>query len=302
MNIPDFSNLPKLPNFASDEMKTMTVTLRHFLIASYAIPATRVRALVPDHFALDTLKVGGETCAILQTTCFLNENFHYTPLPKPSLDFWQSTYRVLTRSPLREDTDGRVAAPGQVMVREDPGAWFFHTFLGTRASWILQRAVAAGAEYADFNVIQRSDSHNYHQFLADIVPQDSLPTQIAVRSLSQQTPVAPFASWNKMVNFLTHRLNGYYQMTSLTGGENIGVLAVEHEPMQPLLAELVPVAGEIAEARLGTWEKLGLMSQLEMRRPFALLIQPQIVFVSHAPKLLRADPVSPTRQSWQSAK
>ena len=198
MNIPDFSNLPKLPNFASDEMKTMTVTLRHFLIASYAIPATRVRALVPDHFALDTLKVGGETCAILQTTCFLNENFHYTPLPKPSLDFWQSTYRVLTRSPLREDTEGRAAAPGQVMVREDPGAWFFHTFLGTRVSWVLQRAVAAGAEFADFNIIQRAtpNGDSYHQYLADIAPQDSPPTQIAVRSVAQRTPVAPFANWD----------------------------------------------------------------------------------------------------------
>jgi len=322
MNIPNLSDfkIPGLP--PAEEMKTMTVTLRHFLIASWAVPATRVRALVPDHFALDTLKVGGETCAILQTTCFFNDNFHYTPLPRPSLDFWQSTYRVLTRSPLREDTM-HAATPGHAMLRHDPGAWFFHTHLGTRASWVIQRAVAADAEYADFNIITREANNgaDYHQYIVDITPpaapanatvavqspqnstQNASPTQIAVRSVNEKTPVAPFADWNKMVHFLTFRLNGYYQMSSLTGGENIGVLSVEHQLMQPIAAELVPIGGEVREARLGLWEKLGLMSQDEMRRPFALLIQPEIVFVSHAPKLLRAESLSthsPTRQSWQS--
>jgi hypothetical protein len=270
----------------------MTVTLRHFLIVSHAVPADRVRSLVPAGLTLDTIKVQGETCAILQATCFFNDNFHYTPLPKPSLDFWQTTYRVLTRQPAQKAAaQSGPAVPGPATAspataRPDPGAFFFQTYLGTRASWGAQRAVASEADYADFNVIMRGE---YATYVADVKPTDDTPPmQIAVRARARrdQRPVAPFVDWDKMTYFLTYRPNAYYQ---LSVGENLGVLTVEHEVMHPIAAEIAPVGAEIPEVRFGVWEKLGLLTAAEMPRPFAVLIQPEIKFVTQAPRAAKLE-------------
>ncbi|HEX8550018.1 MAG TPA: hypothetical protein VF681_00545 [Abditibacteriaceae bacterium] len=293
---PGLGNLPQIP----EEMKTISVTLRHFLILSHAVPASRVRDLVPPQFALDTIKVNGETCAIAQTCVMFNDNLHYTPLPKPALDFWSANFRILTRAPLREDTVG-AAAPGARMNRSDAGAWVVRSFLGARAAWAVQRAVAADAQYADFNVITRGD---YNAFFIDIVPEDAgMTTQIAVRASAAQNPSPPFASWDKMTEFLTRRPNGYYDMTAIAGKENMGILTLENPPLQPRSAEVIPVGGEVRESKLGVWEKLAVLGAGEMRQPFSILIQPEVAVVIQPPKLLRADAVSaapPTRQQFAS--
>ncbi|HEX8235595.1 MAG TPA: DUF2071 domain-containing protein [Abditibacteriaceae bacterium] len=289
MNLPSFSNIPSLSSIGEqiaekipDNMKTMSVTLRHMLLVSHAVPAVRVRPLVPASLELDTLKVNGETCAILQTTCFFNDDFHYSPLPKPSLDFWQMNYRVLTHQRLIDKTTNIATAP--VTPRGEQGMYVFTSYLGTRASWAVQRAVASGAEYADFNVITRgqTDQGHYSNYLIDVKPGDDTPvTQIAVRTNDDLTPQPPFAKWDKMTHFLTHRLQAYAQ---LSVGENLILLPAEHALMNPSPAELVPVGNEVKEARFGVWEKLNLLSPTEMRRPFSVLIQPQIVFTVLAPR------------------
>lgn len=286
----------QLPQF-EDDLKTMSVTMRHTIIVSHAVPAIRVRRLVPSSFfALDTLKIGGETCGIVQSVFAFNENLHYTPLPKPSIEFWSASFRVLTRAPLREDT-GRAGAPGSRMIRTDPAAWLVRSYLGTKAAWAMQRAVAANAKSAEFNIIQRGD---YNAVYIDVQPDDkSATTSIAVRAVADQNPALPFASWDKMAEFLTRRPNGYYDMAAIAGRENVGFIALDHPPMQPRNAELIPVGGEVRESRLGVWEQLGVMEPNEMRRPFSILIQPQLSVVIAPPKLLRQDAVAalaPTRQ------
>lgn len=297
-NFPGLGNLPSIP----EDMKTLSVTMRHLVIVSHAVPAARVRSLVPAHFALDTLKIAGETCAIVQSTIAFNENLHYTPLPKPSLDFWSATFRILTRAPLREDTlSGAVGAPGQRMLRSDPAAWLVKSYLGAHAAWVLQRAVAANARHADFNVIHRGD---YNAVYMDIQPDDKNGvTQIAVRATPDRAPVPPFASWSKMAEFLTRRPHGYYDMAAVAGRENIGFIALDNAAMEPLGAELIPVGGEVRESRLGVWEQLRVLEPAEMRRPFSVLIQPRLPVVLQPPKLLRSDPLAaaaPTRQQFGS--
>jgi len=289
----------QLPQF-QDDIKTLSVTMRHTIFVTHAVPALRVRHLVPaNHFALDTLKIGGETCAIVQSVFAFNENLHYTPLPKPSLDFWSATYRVLTRAPLREDTGG-VGAPGSRMIRSDPAAWLVKSYLGAKAAWALQRAVAANSKGAEFNIIQRGD---YNAVYIDVQPDDrSAATSIAVRAIAEQHPAQPFASWDKMTEFLTRRRNGYYDMAAIGSKENIGFVATDNPPMQPRNAQLIPVGGEVRESRLGVWEQLGVMETNEMRRPFSILIQPQLAVVIAPPKLLRNDPVAalaPTRKHYE---
>jgi hypothetical protein len=84
-----------------------------------------------------------------------------------------------------------------------------------------------------------------------------------------------------MTHFLTHRLQAYAQ---LSVGENLILLPAEHAAMNPSPAELIPVGNEVKEARFGVWEKMNLLSPVEMRRPFSVLIQPQIVFTVMAPR------------------
>jgi hypothetical protein len=45
-------------------------------------------------------------------------------------------------------------------------------------------------------------------------------------------------------------------------------------------------SGEIKEARLGVWEKLGLLNAREMRRAYALLIQPEAAVTLSSPAVL----------------
>lgn len=288
MKMPTLLDLPALPAIPGD-IKTMSVTQRHVLIVTHAVPAERVRPQLPAQFALDTLKVQGQACALLQMVCCLNENFHYTPLAKPSLDFWQATYRVLTRQPLREET---TTASGARFSRADPGTFVFKNYIGTKAAWVVGRAVASEAQNAAFNIVLRGDYANgeYAGYVADITPGETRnaegqnvagpPTQVAARMVRGRAPLAPFASWEKMVDFLTHRPNGYCRV-SVGGG--IVVLPVEQPVMDPRAAELVTVAAEIPEARFGVWEQMGLLGPREMREPYSVLIQPAIACVLQAP-------------------
>ncbi len=298
MNMPSMPNLSSLPDLLAgkipDEVKTTTVTQRHVLIVSHAVPVSRLQGHLPAGFSLDTIKIAGEARAILQMVCCFNDNFHYTPLPIPRLDFWQMTLRVLTRQP-------RAATPPPAAVEQpatttttppastrEPGAYVFRTFLGTRAAWVLQRAVASQSEYADFNVITRGavERGEYAPFVADIVPGDETPpTQIAVRSLDARVAQPPFVSWEKMAHFLTHRPVSFQK---LSVGDGIVAMTAEHPDCNPVMGEFVPVGGEVREARFGVWEKMGVMNGAEMRSPFSILIQPEIVVTAQAPRLAKS--------------
>jgi hypothetical protein len=159
----------------------------------------------------------------------------------------------------------------------------------------VQRAVASEAAYADFNVITRGiggsaeSTGDYASYIMDVAPGDGAPpTQIAVRTAptsQMETPVAPFAARAKMVNFLTHRLQAFAQ---LSVGENIFLMPAEHQPMTPHNGQLIPVGAEVRDARFGVWEQMGLLTPEEMRRPYSILIQPQIEFVTQVPRPVKA--------------
>lgn len=280
MNIPSlsaFPNLPKLGEKIPDNMKTVSVTRRHVVAVSHAVSADRVLKALPalhPSLSLDTLKIGGESCAILQTIISLNDNFHYTPLPIPNLDFWQLDFGVLVRRQASETA------------AREPGTFIVQSFLGTRSAWCVQRAVASEADYADFNVIMRASSTEaYSPLIADVHPTDGTPsTQMAVRNAGELTLQAPFANRSKMTEFLSAR-STTYSKTSV--GEKFVALKSDFAlALNPLPGEFAPVGGEIREARFGLWEKLNLLNASEMRCPFAILIQPEIKTVLQAPTLL----------------
>ena len=188
MKIPSFNSIPGLSSVADaaadalgnltsripEHLKTVTTNQQHVLLVTHAVPVARVRALVPAPFELDTMKIDGETCAFLQVVCAFNDNFHYTPLQKPSIDFWQLTYRVLTRQRFAESAPSTPNTPPQnaaatpqttastrtpqINLRGTPGAFVVKNYIGARAAWALQRAIVSQAQYADFNVLLRGET------------------------------------------------------------------------------------------------------------------------------------------------
>ena len=241
---------------------TLTVTLRDFLLVTYAVPAERARPHVPEGLPLDVLPgPDGETLAFIQTTCFFNDNFHWSPLPGPGLSFYQSTYRILTRQKSRR------------------GAFFLRTYLGTQESHLLQRAVAREVDHAPFTVQISGNplEGRYERYTMRAVGERG-QTAMDVRGREENPPplTLPFIKQHEMAFFLTQREEAYYQAS--TGG--IGLLPVEHAPMNQIPAELTA-------ARLSLWTDLGLLAVEDLLNPVAVLIQPSVVFTSFPPRLVR---------------
>ena len=351
MKVPSLQSIPGLATVADaaadalvnltaripEHLKTITTTQQHVLIVTHAVPAARVRRLVPAHFELDTLKIDGEICAFLQVVCAFNDDLHYTPLPKPSLDFWQLTYRILTRQHFVENEPSQNAAPtnaaatGAVTpapastrnaLRGTPGAFVVKSYTGAKAASVMQSAVVAQSQFAQFNVLMRGDTArgeyslmaidareeaapamqsaaatqvqsapsgahvNVHASVPNASDTPSAPTQIAARTLPPDAPrvlAAPFASREKMVEFLTLRPD-LFQAARL--GNATLMQSLEAPPMQPLDAGLVPVGGEVQDIRLAVWEEMGLLSQKEMRIAYSVLLQPSWKVLMHVPRVL----------------
>ena len=241
---------------------TMTVTLRDFLIVTYAVPAERARPHVPEGLPLDRLPgPDGEPLAFLQTTCFFNDHFHWSPLPGPGLSYHQSTYRILTR------VGGR------------RGAYFLRTYLSTSESYLSQRALAREVDQARFFVHITGDPtrEQYAAYTLRAVGERG-QTALDVRGLPGAPPVlpAPFTRPEEMTFFLTQREEGYYAAAT----RGVGLLPVEHAPLRPVWADLVA-------ARFTLWTDMGLLDSEDLLNPLAVLIQPSVVFTAFPPRLAR---------------
>ncbi len=264
MNLPPFLSRLKARLEALERgAATLTVTLRDFLIVTYAVPAERARPHVPESLPLDVLPgADGETLAFIQTTCFFNDNFHWSPLPGPGLSFYQSTYRILTRQKGRR------------------GAFFLRTYLSTIESHLLQRAIAREVDHAPFTVQITGNpiESRYERYTMRAVGERG-QTAMDVQGREAPLPTAlPFTDWDDMVFFLTQREEAYYD----TSAGGMGLLPVEHARMHPVPAELMA-------ARLSLWTDLGLIDVNDLLRPVAVLIQPTIVFTSYPPRPVRGD-------------
>ncbi len=278
-------NIPALPSLDAKslsakippDMKTMSVTRRHNVVISHAVAANRVLEslpALPPSLVLDTLPIGGQSCAFLQTVLSFNDNFRYTPLPIPNLDFWQLDFGVLVR---RQNSETATRENGRFIVQ---------SLLGTQAAWVLNRALAGERDFANFNVILRAaPNDDYATLIADIHPTqpEMPPTQIAVRSQNRTTLQAPFVNREKMSDFLLRRA---WTFGALSLGDKFVASKSEGESASFVAAEIAPVGGEIGEMRLGMWEKLGLLDATQTRAPYDISILPETKIVLQTPMFL----------------
>jgi hypothetical protein len=239
---------------------TFTVTLRDFLVVSHAVPAERARPHVPAGLPLDTRPdpQTGESLAFVQTTCFFNDNLHWSPLGEggPGLSYHQSTYRILVKRGERR------------------GAFFLRTFAGTSESFAAQRAIAREVDYAPFVVHVAGDpvQARYEAYTVRAIGERG---QTALDVRAGTIPVSPlFTDGNDAAFFLTQREEGYFHAAA----RGVSLMPVEHAPMHPVSAELVA-------ARLTLWtDELNVLEKDDLLRPVSVLIQPSIVFTTFPPR------------------
>jgi hypothetical protein len=244
---------------------TGTTLERDLLIVTYAVPAARVRAHLPEGLSPDLLPgPDGESLAFLQTLCAYHEDARWSPLPGfAGTSFHQVAYRILTRR----------AGKRSVFI--------LRTFVSTSELHATKRAIAREADFARFTFFIDGDParNAYHRYHIRAVG-DLGQTNLEVNALPEPPPVpAPFGKADDMVTFLTQREENYFKASVPKNA--IGLSPTRHDP-------LTPAYGELATApRLTPWTELKLLTPDELQHPLTVYLQAALTVYAYPPRLVR---------------
>ncbi|MDQ2805360.1 MAG: DUF2071 domain-containing protein [Chloroflexota bacterium] len=236
--------------------------LRPALLVSWAVPAARVRPLVPAQLALDTVAgPDGAPLALLTVAAVLNVGMHPRPLPALRTTCAQANYRTYVR--------GRDGAPG---------VYFFANFVAGRAGWFLPWLLSPHVYYAPARMSGRLPAHPTPAARWDVqlTMRSALgPTQIT--ATGRCDPLTDAAYWldpATAARFLSQRLTGY--LRDRRG--RVWALPVDHQ-------EMAPWPGTVAAITCAPWQHWGLLSATETAQPFSVLLQPAVLFRAFVPRL-----------------
>lgn len=236
-------------------MTTAVVDVQNFALVTHAVPAERLRRLVPDRFELQTFMDGsGREMGFISASSFCNRQIHWSAARYPAHDFDQSTFRTY------------------VTHRGRLGAFFFATYVSTRLSFVGQRLVAAHTALAEFDVDIDMDNRGYHRY-SSRARTDSEELSFMVQATERPRAKPPFGTGEEHAQFITYRLHGYAR--PITGGITYG--PIEHRHMDPW-------EGRLISGRFELWERLGLLPEEEWSTPFSVLVEPSVLFTLHPPR------------------
>jgi uncharacterized protein YqjF (DUF2071 family) len=228
--------------------------LRHFAIVTYTVDPEKLRPLIHPRFELDCIiDSQGRQRALMSIVPFEDRDFHFVGAPWARFGFGQTNYRVYVTD---RETGQRVV-------------WFFGTTLGSwtvgvpRHLWKLPWHAGrfrfdcewdAGARrYQRYALRTQSDWAPLEMELAD--------TGEPVRSLEG------FDDLEHGLFILTHPLTGFFHRRD----GRLGSYRVWHDRLQC-------TSGRMVSARIGLFERLGLVSPQEQQHPHSVLIQPETEF------------------------
>lgn len=238
-----------------DRFTTAQVDVENFALITHAVPARRLRPLVPQRFELQTFLDGsGEEMGFISSSSFCNRQIHWSAARYPAHDFDQSTFRTY------------------VTHRGRLGAYFFATYVGTRLSFLGQKMVAMHTERAAFDVDIEMDESGYHRY-SSRARADSEELCFELTATEPPSAKPPFESGEEHAQFITYRLHGYAE--PILGGVTYG--PIEHRPMDPW-------EGRLIAGRFELWERLGLLPEEEWSSPFSVLVEPSVRFTLHPPR------------------
>ena len=232
-------------------------TLRHFAIVTYAVPPERVAGLVDERFALDTIQVDGQERALISVVPFEDEDFRWAASDGPRWRFGQTNYRIY----VRDRQTGKRAV------------WFLGTTLGSGAS--SSRATCGGCP----GTTGDSPSRANRSWTASTRPIASRPAAAGRRlaleldhDADAPLELPGFADTKTALDVLTHPLDGFFRRRD----GHLGTYSVWHE-------RLAPTPGRVRHARIGLFDRLGIVPFAEQAAAHSVLIQPRTEFQIHLP-------------------
>ena len=237
----------------------VVTTLKHFAIVTYAVDPERVRPHVHSRFDLELLPgADGSPKVWISMVPFEDQDFRFVGVPWPKFRFGQTNYRTYV---IDRVTGLRVV-------------WFFGASLDSfsvaipRFVWKLPwhsgrirfdcRYDAAHGRYANYRMTTRSTW---------------APVELELEDSGE--PVSELAGCDDLEGalvVLTHPLFGVFHRR----GGGLGSYSIWHDRLRP-------TTGKCLRARIGLFDRLGLVRFAEQTKPHSILIQPETEFTIYLP-------------------
>ena len=229
--------------------------LADFAIITYAVPPERLRPLIHERFALDTIDIGAGERALLSVVPFRDLDFTAAAFPFPKFSFGQTNYRVYVRDRLS----------GEHCV------WFIGT---TLASWMVA--------FPRF-LWRLPWHHGRMRFDCELVGGRYVryemktesrwaPASLSLCSSEADARHPGFSDQETALVCLTHPLTGYY----FRRDGRLGRYYIWHD-------QLKLHAGKVNAAHFGLLDQLGLVPFTEQAQPYSVLLQPETEFTIYLP-------------------
>ncbi len=239
-------------------LTTAQVDVDNFVLVTHAVPASRLRAHVPDYFHLETFtSESGEEMCLISVTSFCNRQLHWSAARHPAHDFDQMNFRTYVSHKGRR------------------GSYFFGTYVSTRLSFLGQSAVAANSYLASFQVDVNGGPTGYPAY-STVAATSHGEGSFVIEATNHPEAVHPFETGDEHAQFITYRLHGFAR--NPLGFQTYG--PVEHRRMSPW-------SGTLLSGRFDFWERLEILQPEEVVPAYSVLVEPSVRFTLHPPRPLR---------------
>lgn len=237
----------------------VVATLEHFAIVSYAVDPDRVRPFLHPRFEPDTFTdAEGRPKLLVSMVPFEDQDFHFAALGWPRWRFGQTNYRTYVVD----------SATGERAV------WFWGTTLDSwtvavpRHLWQLPWHRGRIRFDCAFDPVSR----RYTRYRMS-TRSDWAPVEVVLEDTGQPiTRLDGYPDLEAGLVILTHPMVGVFHRR----GGGLGSYRIWHD-------RLACTIGRVLTARIGLFDRLGLVPYAEQASPHSVLIQPTTEFTIYLP-------------------
>lgn len=237
----------------------VVASLEHFAIVSYAVPAERVRPHIHPAFDLDCFPgPSGESLVWVSMVPFEDQDFRFVALPWLRFRFGQTNYRTY----VVDRNTGRRAV------------WFFGTTLDSwtvaipRHVWKLPWHRGR----VRFQCVHDQAARRYTQYRMKTASSWA-PVEIELEDTGVEVAALHgLPDGEAGLVALTHPLIGVYYRRD----GRLGTYSIWHDRLRC-------TQGQVIRAKIGLFDRLGLVPYAEQCRPHSVLIQHRTEFTIYLP-------------------
>jgi hypothetical protein len=239
--------------------RDVLATLEHFAIVTYAVPVDRVRPHVHPAFDLDAFAgADGAPVVWISMVPFEDQDFRFAGVPWIKHRFGQTNYRTY----VIDRATGRRAV------------WFFGTTLDSWTVAIPRHAwkLPWHRGHVRFDCAYDAAAHRYARYR---MTTRSAWAPVEIELEDSGKPVTTLAHLDDLeagLVALTHPLTGVFYRRD----GQLGTYKIWHD-------RLACTEARVISARIGLFDRLGLVPYAEQARPHSVLIQRRTEFVIFLP-------------------